>query len=249
MRFSPSSRLVSCRTSNRGHQGNCAIGASSGSCSKSRSFALSLFASTTSNKMVGDLEPKSRRRTKQPQLTPALPDQNPVESAGFDTPLLTSNWGSFSRVPSFIAIVAGVYLSADSENHNIVRAGSSVDLRKRWKKHLENAKDGTSKYYLSYPERPPAASAATSSSSHVIRVGYSDMRGPLTPLGGLTGVLVVGNPGWGWVFRLARVVTCTPQKYAQSTQLVERNHMTFSVFEFFKIFSRFFSEEALPVIG
>ena len=42
-------------------------------------------------------------------------------------------------------------------------------------KHLENAKDGTSKYYLSYPERPPAASAATSSSSHVIRVGYSDM--------------------------------------------------------------------------
>ena len=57
----------------------------------------------------------------------------------------------------------------------------------------------------------------------------------LTPLGGLTGVLVAGNPGWGWVFRLARVVTCTPQKYAQSIQLVERNAMAFSVFGFSKI--------------
>jgi len=38
------------------------------------------------------------------------------------------------------------------------------------------------------------------------------------------------------------VVTCTPQKYAQSTQLVERNPMAFSVFGFFKIFSRFFQD-------
>ena len=61
------------------------------------------------------------------------------------------------------------------------------------------------------------------------------IRGPLTPLVGLTGVLVRGNPGWGWVFRLARVVTNTPQKYAQSTQLVETKPLVSSVFGFSKI--------------
>ena len=71
-------------------------------------------------------------------------------------------------------LLAGAYLSADRENHGIVRAGSSVDLYTRWLQHLKNALGGSSKYYTSYPKRPDAGSPA-SSSSNVIRAGFSDV--------------------------------------------------------------------------
>ena len=65
------------------------------------------------------------------------------------------------------------------------------------------------------------------------------MQGPRTPKGGCTGVLVSEMEGRGPFFNFARVVTYTPQKYAQSTQLVERITMVTLVFSKgfdFKIF-------------
>ena len=64
-------------------------------------------------------------------------------------------------------------------------------------------------------------------------------QGPRTPKGGCTGVLVSEMEGRGPFFSFARVVTYTPQKYAQSTQLVERITMVTLVFSKgfdFKIF-------------
>ena len=68
---------------------------------------------------------------------------------------------------------------------------------------------------------------------------YLGRQGPRTPQGGCTGVLVSEMEGRGPFFSFARVVTYTPQKYAQSTQLVERITMVTLVFSKgfdFKIF-------------
>ena len=78
------------------------------------------------------------------------------------------------KVTESSGVLAGAYLSADRENHDIVRAGSSIDLYTRWLQHLKNAFGGSSKYYSSYPKRPGDGSTI-SSGSNVIRVGYSDM--------------------------------------------------------------------------
>ena len=68
-------------------------------------------------------------------------------------------------------------------------------------------------------------------------------QGPVTPKGGCTGVcigvLVYEMEGRGPFFPFARVVTYTPQKYAQSTQLVERITMVTLFFRKDSI-SRFF---------
>ena len=55
-------------------------------------------------------------------------------------------------------------------------------------------------------------------------------QGPRTPKGGCTGVLVPEMEGRGPFFYFGRVATYTPQKYAQSTQLVERIIMVLVVF-------------------
>ena len=47
-------------------------------------------------------------------------------------------------------------------------------------------------------------------------------QGPRTPKGGCTGVLVPEMEGRGPFFSFGGMATYTPQKYAQSTQLVER---------------------------
>ena len=64
-------------------------------------------------------------------------------------------------------------------------------------------------------------------------------QGPSTPKGGCTGVLVSEMEGRGPFFTFARVVTYTPQMYAQSTQLVERITMVLLLFRKDSI-SRFF---------
>ena len=64
-------------------------------------------------------------------------------------------------------------------------------------------------------------------------------QGPVTPQGGCTGVLVPEMEGRGPFCAFGRVATYTPQKYAQSTQLVER--ITMVLFLFRKdLISRFF---------
>ena len=64
-------------------------------------------------------------------------------------------------------------------------------------------------------------------------------QGPSTPKGGCTGVLVSEMEGRGPFFSFARVVTYTPQMYAQWTQLVERITMVLLFFRKDSI-SRFF---------
>ena len=54
-------------------------------------------------------------------------------------------------------------------------------------------------------------------------------QGPRTPQGGCTGVLVYEIEGRGPFCCFGRVATYTPQKYAQSTQLVERITMVLSL--------------------
>ena len=65
-------------------------------------------------------------------------------------------------------------------------------------------------------------------------------QGPRTPKGGCTGVLVPEMEGRGPFFYFGRLAAYTPQKYAQSTQLVER--ITMGAFSFLKKidFVRFF---------
>ena len=58
-----------------------------------------------------------------------------------------------------------------------------------------------------------------------------------SPGGAVRGVLVSEMEGRGPFFNFARVVTYTPQKYAQSTQLVERITMVHS-FDFLILLSR-----------
>ena len=65
------------------------------------------------------------------------------------------------------------------------------------------------------------------------------LQGPGTPKGGCTGVLVYEIEGRGPFFSIGGMATYTPQKYAQSTQLVERITMVTLIFSKgfdFKIF-------------
>ena len=64
-------------------------------------------------------------------------------------------------------------------------------------------------------------------------------QGPGTPQGGCTGVLVPEMEGRGPFFSFGGMATYTPQKYAQSTQLVERITMVTLFFRKDSI-SRFF---------
>ena len=69
------------------------------------------------------------------------------------------------------------------------------------------------------------------------------VQGPLTPMGGWTGVLVPKIPGQGSFFNLDQVVILTPHMYGLSTPLGEAMPMAFLISPFsfkFRKFNFFF---------